>query len=91
MVGIVAVITKLMPDSPEADLGKIEKSAKEMLEKEGAKNISFEREPISYGLSSIKIKFAWPEEKNSDIIDNSLAKIKHVSSVQIEDYRRAFG
>ena len=91
MVGIVAVITKIMPDSPEADLSKIESSAKNLLEKEGAKNISFEEEPIAYGLKAIRFKFAWPEEKSSDIIENSLGSIKHVLSVQIEDYRRAFG
>lgn len=91
MAGIVAVITKLMPDSPNADLSKIKDESKKILEKEGAKNISFAEEPIAFGINAIKIKFAWPEEKSTDIIENSLAKVKHVSSVQIEDYRRAFG
>ncbi|MEK6844166.1 MAG: elongation factor 1-beta [Nanoarchaeota archaeon] len=91
MTGIVAVIVKILPDSVEANLDQIEKSAKQVLEKEGAKNISFEQEEIAFGLKSIKVKFAWPEEKSTDIIDNSLAKIKNVTSAQIEDYRRAFG
>ncbi len=91
MAGIVAVIIKILPDSPEANLNKIESEAKKTLEKEGSKNISFEEIPIAFGIKSIKIKFAWPEEKSTDIIENSLAKIKHVSSVKIEDYRRAFG
>ncbi len=91
MAGIVAVIVQMLPDSPEADLKKIESEARSILEKEGSKNISFEQIPIAFGIKSIKIKFAWPEEKNTDIIDNSLAKIKHVSSAKIEDYRRAFG
>ena len=91
MTGIVAVITRLLPDSPKADLEKIKKSSKSVLEKEGAKNISFEEEEIAFGVKAIKIKVAWPEEKSTDIIENSLSKIKSVSSVTIEDYRRAFG
>ena len=91
MTGIVAVIVKILPNSPDANLDKIEKSAKQVLEKEGAKNISFTEEEIAFGVKAIKIKFAWPEEKSTDIIDNSLTKIKNVSSAQIEDYRRAFG
>ena len=91
MVGIVAVKVRMMPDSPEADLKKIEEQARIILEKEGSKNISLTQEPIAFGLKAINIKFAWLEEKSTDIIDNSLAKIKHVNSVKIEDYRRAFG
>ena len=91
MAGIVAVIVKIMPDAPNADLEKIKKSALKDLEKEGAKNISFTEEAIAFGLSALRIKFAWIEEKSTDIIENILAKIEHVSSVQIEDYRRAFG
>jgi len=91
MTGIAAVIVKIMPDAPNINLKEIEKSAQSALEKEGAKNLSFKEDPIAYGISAIEIKFAWPEEKSTDIIDNTLAKIKHVSSVKIEDYRRAFG
>lgn len=91
MTGITAVIVKIFPDSLDADLNKIKQEAQKLLEKEGAKNISFEEIPIAFGLKAIKIKFAWPEEKNTDIIDNLLASIPHVSSAKIEDYRRAFG
>jgi len=91
MAGIAAVIVKIFPDSPDANLNKIKESAQKILEKEGSKNISFEEIPIAFGLNALLIKFAWPEEKNTDIIDNSLSAIKHVSSAKIEDYRRAFG
>lgn len=87
----VAVIIKVMPDSPEANLEEIQSKTKETLEKEGGMNLSFDIEPIAFGLKAIKVKFAWPEEKDTDIIENSVASIEHVSSVTIEDYRRAFG
>jgi len=91
IMGIVAVIVKIMPSSPEVDLKKIENQAKIVLEKEGAKNISFENNPIAFGLIAIMAKFAWPEEKSTDITETLLAKIENVSSAQITDYRRAFG
>ncbi len=91
MTGIVAVIVKIMPSSPETNLEGIKENALEVLKKEGAKNISFEEKEIAFGLKAIFIKMAWPEEKSTDIIENSLAKLKNVSSINIEDYRRAFG
>ena len=72
MGGIVAVITKIMPDSPQADLTSIENKAKEAMEAEGAMNISFTQEEIAFGIKAIKIKMAWPEEKSTDIIENKL-------------------
>tara|TARA_Y100000310_G_scaffold325041_1_gene387875 strand:- start:2629 stop:2901 length:273 start_codon:yes stop_codon:yes gene_type:complete len=90
-MSIVAVITKILPNSPEADIEQIKEKAKSILEEQGAKNLSFEEEEIAFGLKSILVKFAWPEEKSSDIIENELSKIENVTSVSIEDYRRAFG
>ena len=91
MASMAAVIVKILPNSPKANLKEIEEEADKILKEKGAKNISFTEEDIAFGLKSIKIKFAWPEGSSTDIIDNSLAKLKHISSAQIEDYRRAFG
>jgi translation elongation factor aEF-1 beta len=91
MSGIAAVITKIMPSSPSVDLSEIQSESKSTLENEGALNISFEQKPIAFGLNAIFIKMAWPEEKSTELIVEILSKIKNVSSVTIEDYRRAFG
>jgi len=91
MAGIVAVIAKIMPASPDTDLEAIKEKAKKEMESEGAMNISFEEKPIAFGLIAIMLKMAWPEEKSTDIIENKLAKIENVSSAVIADYRRAFG
>ncbi len=90
-MAVVAVIVKIMPVSPETDLKAIEESAKSSLESEGAQNVSFKEEPIAFGLQAIMAKFAWPEEKDTETIEHILSKIENVSSVKIEDYRRAFG
>ena len=80
-----------MPESPETDLGAIKKAARSILEPEGAKNISFEERPIAFGLKALIVKTDMPEEKGTDLVESKLGAIDHVSSVTIEDYRRAFG
>jgi translation elongation factor aEF-1 beta len=91
MSGIVAVIAKIMPSSPDTNLELIKQKAKSEMESQGAQNISFKEKPIAFGLVAIMLKMAWPEEKSTDIIENKLSKIENVSSATIEDYRRAFG
>lgn len=90
-MGIVAVIVKIMPDSPDEDLEAIKHKAKHILEHDGAQNISFEEKPVAFGLKAIMVKFAWPEEKDTSLFEDALAKIPGVSSAQTDDYRRAFG
>ncbi len=90
-MGVVAIIAKIMPDSPQANLKSIEKEALIRLQKNGAMNISFSIEPIAFGLKAIKAKFAWPEEKGTEIVESILSSVPNVSSATIEDYRRAFG
>jgi translation elongation factor aEF-1 beta len=90
-MGIVAVIAKIMPESPDTDLKAIKKKAETILKKEGAQNISFEEKEIAFGLKAIMVKFAWQEEKDSSVYENKLSSIKDVSSATTDDYRRAFG
>lgn len=87
----VIIIAKIMPESPSIDLEKIKLSAESALKKEGAKSVSSEEKPIAFGLKALLVKFDFPEEKGTDIIESLLSKIPDVSSVSIEDYRRAFG
>ena len=91
MTGQVAIIVKIMPESLETDLNEIKQKARISLEKEGAQNLSIEEQPIAFGLKALMLKFAWPEQKDTDLIENILSEIKGVSSAKIEDYRRAFG
>jgi elongation factor 1-beta len=91
MAGIVAVIAKIMPSSPDTDLEEIKKAANEKLTAEGAQNLAFEEQNIAFGLKAVMVKMAWPEEKSTEIIESILSGIDNVSSAQITDYRRAFG
>ena len=82
---------KIMPESPETDLGAIEENAKTALEKFGAKIHSVERELIAFGLVAIIMTVVWPEEVGTDEAENAVKSVSGVSSVEIIDYRRAFG
>ena len=90
-MAIAAIITKIMPSSPDADLKEIEAKAKDSMERLNAMNVSFEEQEIAFGLKAIMMKMAWPEEQDTEIIETTLSKIENVSSARIEDYRRAFG
>lgn len=90
-MSIAAVVIKIMPDAPDTNLENIKATAKTNLEKEGAQHITFEEKPVAFGLKAIFLKAAIPEDKGTDMVEETLQKIEHVSSVTIEDYRRAFG
>lgn len=90
-MAIAALIVKMMPQSPQTDLHKMKEEAQHKLEGKGARNITFEENPIGFGLKALMVKFAWPEEKPTEEVESVLSSVSGVSSVSIEDYRRAFG
>ncbi len=90
-MGSVIVKIKMMPNSPEADLSKIEDAAKALLESNGARNIGFEQEPIAFGLKAVYASFIWPEEKELEELEQNFRKIENVQSAEVADMRRAIG
>lgn len=91
MGATAAVIVRVMPESPDTDIEVIKESIIDVLESDGAQNISFEVKAVAFGLKAVFVKFAWPEEQDTSMFEQSLADIEGVSSIDTEDYRRAFG
>lgn len=91
MASIVLFIVKVMPSSPTSDLAQIKRKGEQKLVEHGATSISVEEKSVAFGLKALYFKFAWPEEKGSELVEELLSKIDEVSSVDIEDYRRALG
>ena len=58
---------------------------------EKAKNIKIEEQEIAFGLKALMVRLAWPEDQDTDEIENKTNKIDGVSSAKIEDVRRTFG
>lgn len=82
---------KIMPDSPNANLDKIESDAKEIVELEQGRGLRISREPVAFGLNAVILLFLRNEELDQDVLTDSLRKVKHVNSAEIIDFRRAFG
>ncbi|MDP6600516.1 MAG: elongation factor 1-beta [Candidatus Woesearchaeota archaeon] len=89
----VVVTLKIMPESPEVDLGNIEGEAKtKIIDFSQTKEIKTEQEPIAFGLKALKIIFVMDESKGStDSLEESIKTISGVNSVETVDVRRAIG
>ena len=84
---------KIMPESPEVNLDKIEEEAKKkILEFAGEGEIKAEQVPVAFGLKSINLIFIMNESQGStEPLEDSLADIEGVQSVEVTDVRRAIG
>lgn len=92
MARVVATI-RIMPKSPDIDLGAIEEEAREKIESfSGSKEMRSEQEPIAFGLKALKITFVMDESKGSlDALEEDLRSIEGVNSAETIDVRRAVG
>lgn len=88
MTGINGAKYKLMPTSPNVNLKAIEESAKKIVEEFGGKNKEYSIEPIAFGLKAVIVFFFYSDDKNIDIVESKLSKIKDVASAQLIDMRK---
>tara|TARA_Y100000034_G_C6732079_1_gene324398 strand:+ start:50 stop:322 length:273 start_codon:yes stop_codon:yes gene_type:complete len=87
----VIITFKVMPEDLEVDLNKLEKEAKELLNKYGEVGKT-QREKIAFGLEAIILIFVMDESKGStDFIEDNMRNIDGVQSVEVTDVRRAIG
>jgi len=90
-MGTAAVKIKIMPESPDSNLNEIQAKAQEIINKNKAMNLSFETQPIAFGLNAIIATFAWDEDISTNDLEEQLRTISHVNSAEIIDFRRSFG
>ncbi len=90
-----AIVTlKVMPESPDEDLARIQSQVEGCIDdfvgEKGEKRAVIE--PIAFGLKAIRLTFVMDEAKGStDRLEQAVAKIEGVSSVDVVDVRRAIG
>ena len=89
----VVVTMKLMGDSPEADMKKIEDETVIRIKKfTGFDNYKAEVQEVAFGLKALQIMFVMDEAKgNLDPLEEDLSTIPDVNSVETTDVRRAVG
>ncbi len=90
-MGTAIVRMKVMPESVEADLQKIESEAASIIKKIAGTETRIEEEPIAFGLKAIILQFPIDESKPLEEIEAKIKAIQSVSSLDIIDFRRAFG
>ena len=89
-----AIVTlKIMPESPETDLDKINKSVLEKIKGfAGEGETKKEIEPVAFGLKALKITFVMDEQKGStEPLEKEIQELEGVNSVEVIDVRRAIG
>lgn len=88
----VVVTMKIMPESPDVDLNKIQSSAKKKIQDFGAEVGKVEEQPVAFGLKALIIIFVMDESKGStEKLEDQVAEINGVRSVEVTDIRRAIG
>lgn len=88
MTGINGAKYKLMPNSPDADLDKISEAAKKIVEEFGGTNKEYSIEPVAFGLKAIIVFFFYPDDKETEGLEDKFAEIENVQSAQLIDMRK---
>jgi len=88
-----AIITfKIMPESPEVDLDKVQKEATDLIAKAQGEVGKSERVPIAFGLIALNLIFVIDEKLGgTDDLEAEIEKLEGVNSVEVTDVRRALG
>ena len=86
-MGEVVTTVKLMPEGTEVDLEQIKIHAQEAVSGD-AELHSIGEEPIAFGLISIIVRFIVNDRTGgTDLIEEKLAQIPGVSSIEVIDVR----
>lgn len=87
----VSITMKIMPESPETDLSKIQNEATKLINEVG-EVMKTSEEPVAFGLKSINLIFLMDEDKGStEELEAKLKAIENVVSADVIDVRRTLG
>lgn len=88
----VVITLRIMPKSPETDLKAIEEKAKIFIVEYGGEVGKVEIQPVAFGLNSLNLIFVSNENIGStDKLEQNVASIDGVNSVEVTDVRRTIG
>nr|WP_295164287.1 elongation factor 1-beta [uncultured Methanosphaera sp.] len=83
----VAAILKVMPESPEVDLDALKQTITETIDENVLERI--EDEPIGFGLVALNVTIVVDDgEGGTEPIEEALANIDDIQSVEVVDVRR---
>ncbi len=88
MAGINGAKYKIMPESPEIDLEEIKKNAQKVVEEFGGKNKEYSIEPIAFGLKALVVFFFYPDNLETEGLEEKFSSIPNVASAKLIDMRK---
>ena len=91
MAKIMAII-RVMPESVEVDLDKLEELAKNEIIDFGGDVVKTSKVPIAFGLNALDVEFFLDESKGSlDPLEEKLVDVEGVTSATTTSVRRTVG
>ncbi|MEK6834660.1 MAG: elongation factor 1-beta [Nanoarchaeota archaeon] len=89
----IIITLKIMPESVNIDLKELENKVVESIQEfTGETEIKKEIEPVAFGLKALKITFVMDENRGgTEELENNIAGLDGVNSVEVIDVRRAIG
>jgi elongation factor 1-beta len=92
-MGTAVVTLRIMPESPDIDLKRIEEESLKLISAfsdERQKKVDVQ--PVAFGLKSINITFLMDEKKgDTESLEKQITDIEGVNSVECTDVRRIVG
>jgi len=88
----VVITIKIMPVSPDTDLGSLTTTITEKIKNFGGNVGKTETEPIAFGLKATILMFSMDESRGgTEELEKQITELEGVNSVQVIDVRRAIG
>ena len=88
----VIITFKIMPESPDCDLDKIQEEANQLIKEFGGEVGKVEKSPVGFGLIALVMVFVMDESLGStEELEDKIKKSKDVAAVEVTDVRRALG
>jgi len=83
-MGDVAVVVRVMPDSPDRDLDALKDAVRDAVDVE-----DLGEDEVAFGLTALKVSTIVADDAGgTDAVENALRDIDGVQSVEIEDMNR---
>ncbi len=88
----VVVTLKIMPESPSTDFASIQEKATKLIHEFGGQVGKVDIQNVAFGLKALNLFFMMDEDVGStESLEQEIAKLHGVNSVDVTDVRRTVG
>ncbi|UCD03989.1 MAG: elongation factor 1-beta [Candidatus Woesearchaeota archaeon] len=87
----VLIKIKVMPEDAETNIKKLLESCDKKAAEQGATIAQHEIQPVAFGLNALMLIVISEESKGITSLEEALESIPEVSTIEVQDVRRAIG